>query len=44
VAPVNRDAVAAVDLWAPNGQVILGYLGHDAIRLAGVARFDSAWV
>ncbi|QJU52608.1 rhamnulokinase family protein [Herbiconiux sp. KACC 21604] len=35
------DAVAAVDLGATSGRVMLGYLGHDELRLVPVARFPN---
>ncbi|HEY4225342.1 MAG TPA: rhamnulokinase family protein [Pseudolysinimonas sp.] len=35
-------AVAAVDLGATSGRVILGYVGHDELRLTDVARFANA--
>jgi rhamnulokinase len=35
-------AVAAVDLGATSGRVILGYVGHDELRLTDVARFSNA--
>ena len=35
-------AVAAVDLGATSGRVILGYVGHDELRLTDVARFPNA--
>ena len=34
-------AVAAVDLGATSGRVILGYVGHDELRLTDVARFAN---
>ena len=35
------DAVAAVDLGASSGRVMLGYVGHDEIQLVPVARFPN---
>ena len=35
-------AVAAVDLGATSGRVVLGYVGHGEIRLTDVARFANA--
>ena len=35
-------AVAAVDLGATSGRVVLGYVGHDELRLTDVARFANA--
>lgn len=35
-------AVAAVDLGATSGRVLLGYVGHDELRLTDVARFTNA--
>lgn len=35
-------AVAAVDLGATSGRVLLGYVGHDELRLTDVARFKNA--
>lgn len=35
-------AVAAVDLGATSGRVILGYVGHNELRLTDVARFANA--
>ena len=35
-------AVAAVDLGATSGRVILGYVGHGELRLTDVARFANA--
>jgi rhamnulokinase len=34
-------AVAAVDLGATSGRVMLGYVGHDELRLVPVARFPN---
>ncbi|WP_378143750.1 rhamnulokinase family protein [Cnuibacter sp. UC19_7] len=34
-------AVAAVDLGATSGRVMLGYVGHDEVRLVPVARFPN---
>jgi rhamnulokinase len=34
--------VAAVDLGATSGRVVLGYVGHDEIRLTDVARFKNS--
>ena len=34
-------AVAAVDLGATSGRVMLGYVGHDELRLTPVARFPN---
>lgn len=34
-------AVAAVDLGATSGRVILGYVGHDELRMRHVARFPN---
>ncbi len=34
-------AVAAVDLGATSGRVLLGYVGHDELRLTDVARFPN---
>ncbi|GAA2226921.1 rhamnulokinase [Herbiconiux moechotypicola] len=34
-------AVAAVDLGATSGRVMLGYVGHDEMRLVPVARFPN---
>jgi rhamnulokinase len=39
---VSGGAVAAVDLGATSGRVILGYVGHDELRLTDVARFANA--
>jgi rhamnulokinase len=35
-------AVAAVDLGATSGRVLLGYVGHDELRLTDVARFKNS--
>ncbi len=35
------DAVAAVDLGATSGRVMLGYVGHNELRLAPVSRFPN---
>ncbi|HWH96732.1 MAG TPA: rhamnulokinase family protein [Pseudolysinimonas sp.] len=35
-------AVAAVDLGATSGRVVLGYVGHDELRLTDVARFKNS--
>jgi rhamnulokinase len=35
-------AVAAVDLGATSGRVVLGYVGHDELRLTDVARFGNS--
>jgi rhamnulokinase len=35
-------AVAAVDLGATSGRVIVGYVGHNEVRLTDVARFANA--
>lgn len=35
-------AVAAVDLGATSGRVLLGYVGHDELRLTDVARFRNS--
>lgn len=37
-------AVAAVDLGATSGRVLLGYVGHDELRLTDVARFANSTV
>src|SRR5690349_10390985 len=34
-------AVAAVDLGATSGRVMLGYVGHNELRLVPVARFPN---
>lgn len=39
---VTGGAVAAVDLGATSGRVILGYVGHGELRLTDVARFANA--
>ncbi|MCW4385628.1 rhamnulokinase [Salinibacterium sp. SYSU T00001] len=38
---MSTDAVAAVDLGATSGRVMLGYVGHNEIRLRPVARFPN---
>jgi rhamnulokinase len=38
----NGGAVAAVDLGATSGRVLLGYVGHDELRLTDVARFKNS--
>jgi len=35
-------AVAAVDLGATSGRVLLGYVGHDELRLTDVTRFKNS--
>lgn len=35
-------AVSAVDLGATSGRVLLGYVGHDELRLTDVARFRNS--
>jgi rhamnulokinase len=35
-------AVAAVDLGATSGRVLVGYVGHDELRLTDVARFKNS--
>ena len=35
-------AVAAVDLGATSGRVLLGYVSHDELRLTDVARFENS--
>jgi len=42
VASRSGGAVAAVDLGASSGRVILGYVGHNELRLTDVARFANA--
>jgi len=39
---VSGGAVAAVDLGATSGRVILGYVAHDEVRLTDVARFPNS--
>ncbi len=41
-AKLSGGAVAAVDLGATSGRVILGYVGHGEMRLTDVARFTNA--
>lgn len=40
--PRSGGAVAAVDLGATSGRVLLGYVGHDELRLTDVARFKNS--
>jgi rhamnulokinase len=42
VSAKSGGAVAAVDLGATSGRVLLGYVGHDELRLTDVARFKNA--
>lgn len=42
MAKTSGGAVAAVDLGATSGRVILGYVGHDELRLTDVARFANS--
>lgn len=42
MASRSGGAVAAVDLGATSGRVILGYVGHNELRLTDVARFANA--
>jgi rhamnulokinase len=42
VAKSIGGAVAAVDLGATSGRVILGYVGHGELRLTDIARFANA--
>ena len=39
---VSGGAVAAVDLGATSGRVVLGHVGHDELRLTDVARFANS--
>jgi rhamnulokinase len=39
---VSGGTVAAVDLGATSGRVVLGYVGHGELRLTDVARFANA--
>ena len=38
---MSGGAVAAVDLGATSGRVILGYVGHNELQLTDVARFPN---
>jgi rhamnulokinase len=42
MAKLSGGAVAAVDLGATSGRVILGYVGHKELRLTPIARFANA--
>ncbi|MFC5502408.1 rhamnulokinase family protein [Lysinimonas soli] len=42
MAKLSGGAVAAVDLGATSGRVVLGYVGHGELHLTDVARFANA--